>query len=615
MCYNSLTTEIITHFPDTRNGQNHQIPRARFVQSDQCGKGSDSSLKTLFRTLRPYALESVLGPLFKLLEALFELFVPLVVAAIIDHGIATGDTAYIVQRFLILIALGLIGIICSITAQYFAAKASVGAVTHLRHDLYAQIEALSFSDLDRIGVPTLITRLTSDLNTVQSGLNLALRLLLRSPFVVFGAMVMAFTIDAKAALIFLVVILILAAVVFGIMLGSVPAYRKVQEELDALTGTTRENLSGARVIRAFRMEESEREKFASHNDALYRRQLFAGRISALMNPLTFVILNAGIILLLWTSGVRVNTGALTTGQAVALYNYMTQILVELVKFANLIISISKSVTCMKRVDEVLRTEPGMTFPNAEPVEIDNAPAVEFKNVTLRYSEADPALTDMSFTIGRGETVGIIGGTGAGKTSLVSLIPRFYDATDGEVLVDGVNVKDYPANALRSKIGYVLQRAGLFKGTIRSNLLWGNPDATDSELWEALSSAQASDVVASKEDGLDSAVEQNGRNFSGGQRQRLTIARALVGKPEILIFDDSASALDFATDAALRKALAELPYDPTTIIVSQRTSSIRHADKIIVLDDGRIVGIGRHDELLESCAVYREIYDSQYKKEA
>jgi ABC-type multidrug transport system fused ATPase/permease subunit len=571
-------------------------------------------MRNLFRNLGRYKLESVLGPLFKLLEAMFELFVPLVVSDIVDRGIAEGDRTFVLNRFFVLIGLGVIGIVCSITAQYFAAKASVGTAAKLRRMLYAHIEELSFADLDRIGVPALITRLTGDVNTVQNGLNLSLRLLLRSPFVVFGAMVMAFTIDVRAALIFLAVIVILGAVVFGIMLGSVPAYKKVQGELDSLTGTTRENLAGARVVRAFRMEEREREKFASHNDALYKRQTYAGRISALMNPMTFIILNAGIILLLYFSGRRVNEGGLTVGQTVALYNYMTQILVELVKFANLIISISKAVSCMKRIDEVLRTEPAMTFPEEDPAEDPEAPSVEFRNVSLRYSGGDPALTDLSFRIGRGETVGVIGGTGSGKTSLAAMIPRFYDATEGHVFVNGADVKSYPAKTLRDKIGYVLQRASLFKGSIRSNLLWGG-EAGDEDLEAALRSAQASDVAASKEDGMDSAVEQNGRNFSGGQRQRLTIARALVRKPEILILDDSASALDFATDAALRKELASLPYRPTTIIISQRTSSIQHADRIIVLDDGGIAGIGKHAELLETCSVYREIYESQYRKEA
>jgi len=579
-------------------------------------KGRTVFLKQLWKYMKSYTGETILGPLFKLLEAMFELFVPLVVADIVDRGIARGDIGYIVGKFGILIALGIIGIVCSITAQYFAARAAVGTTSKLRRALFDHIQKLSFSDLDRIGVPTLITRLSGDLNTVQNGVNLALRLLLRSPFVVFGAMVMAFTIDASSALIFLAVIAVLSAVVFGIMLGSVPAYKKVQGELDSITGTTRENLTGARVIRAFRMEDDEQQKFAHHNNELNRRQQFAGQISALMNPLTFVILNAGIIVLLYTSGIKVEAGNLTTGQAVALYNYMTQILVELVKFASLIISISKAISCMNRIEEVLVTEPAMTFSETVPAEAAGAPAIEFRNVTLRYtSDADPALDGISFSVNRGETVGIIGGTGCGKTSLVSLLPRFYDASEGEVLVDGVNVREYPAKVLRDKIGYVLQRASLFKGTIGENLRWGKSDASEDDMNEAVASAQAADVIRAKENGLDSAVEQNGRNFSGGQRQRLTIARALVRKPEILIFDDSASALDFATDAALRRELASLDYKPTTIIVSQRTSSIMHADKIIVLDDGIVEGIGRHDELLENCPVYREIYESQYKKEA
>ncbi len=572
-------------------------------------------MKNLFKYLKYYTVESVLGPLFKLLEAMFELFVPLVVADIIDYGIKNGDTAYIVKRFFILIALGLIGIVCSITAQYFAAKASVGCSTRLRRALFDHIQHLSFSDLDKAGIPTLITRLTGDINQVQSGLNLSLRLLLRSPFVVFGAMVMTFTIDKKSSLIFFIVIAILAAVVFGLILGSVPAYKRVQGELDTITGITRESLTGARVVRAFGMEESEREKFAEHNESLSKRQRIAGRISALTNPMTFVILNAGIIILLYFSGVKVNVGELTTGQAVALYNYMTQILVELIKFANLIISISKFITCMKRVSEVLETKPAMSFRETSPSAVDTDTAVEFRGVELKYYEGgDAALSDITFKIKKGETVGIIGGTGCGKTTLVSLIPRFYDATKGQVLVDGIDVKDYPAKELRGKIGYVLQKASLFKGTIRDNLKWGSPDADDSVLDEAIKSAQAWDVIKSKNDGLSAEVEQNGRNFSGGQRQRLTIARALVRRPEILILDDSASALDYATDAALRAELKRLDYKPTLIIVSQRTSSIMHADKIITLDDGKIAGIGTHAELLEKCPVYREIYKSQYKKE-
>lgn len=573
-------------------------------------------MKNLFKYLKSYTLEAILGPLFKLLEAMFELFVPLVVADIIDHGIAAGDTSYIIGRSLILVALGVIGLVCSLTAQYFAARAAVGSSCSIRRALYEHIQKLSFSDIDRAGIPTLITRLTGDVNQVQNGINLALRLLLRSPFVVFGAMIMAFTLDAKAALIFLVVIAILSVVVFGIILGSVPAYKKVQAELDALTGTTRESLTGARVIRAFGMEDSESETFETHNTALKQRQQFAGRISALMNPMTFVILNLGIIVLLQAGGDRVMTGTLLTGEVVALYNYMTQILVELIKFANLIISITKAITCMQRIDAVIQIEPEMTFPASAPTEEKSAPVIEFRSVSVQYTEgSDPALSDVSFKIERGQTVGIIGGTGCGKSTLVSLIPRFYDVSSGEVLVNGVNVRDYPADKLRDKIGYVLQKATLFKGTIRSNLLYGKSGASDADMTEAVAFAQGSDVLAAKENGLDSAVEQGGRNFSGGQRQRLTIARALVRKPEILILDDSASALDFATDAALRKTIRSLPDRPTTLIVSQRTSSIMDADQIIVLDDGRVTGIGRHEDLLETCAVYREIYESQYKKEA
>ncbi len=573
-------------------------------------------MKNLFRYLRSYTVEAILGPLFKLLEAMFELFVPLVVADIIDYGIRNNDTAYIVKQFAVLVLLSVIGIVCSITAQFFAAKASVGCATKLRLSLFTHINRLSFTDIDKAGIPTLITRLTGDLNQVQSGVNLALRLLLRSPFVVFGATVMAMAIDLKSSLIFLAVIAVLMAIVFGIMLGSVPAYKRVQSSLDSITGTTRENLSGARVIRAFGMENGEREKFAAYNNELNKRQQFAGKISALMNPLTLVILNFGIVILLQYSGISVDSGKLTTGQAVALYNYMTQILVELVKFASLIISISKAISCMKRISEVLETEPAMTFPEKSAEENSSAPAIEFDAVSLRYASAgEESLTDITFSVEKGETVGIIGGTGCGKTSLVNLITRFYDVTGGSVRVNGVDVREYTSEDLRGKIGYVLQKASLFSGTIRDNLTWGKSDATDEEIMAAVKSAQAADVIAAKNEGLMSTVAQNGKNFSGGQRQRLTIARALVRRPEILIFDDSASALDFATDAALRRELKSLDYDPTTIIVSQRTSSIMHADKIIVLDDGRIMGIGKHDELLESCPVYREIYESQYKKEA
>ncbi len=573
-------------------------------------------MKKLFKYLNNYAVEAILGPFFKLLEATFELIVPLVVADIIDYGIKNSDKSFILNKFLILIMLGLVGIICSITAQYFAAKASVGCSTRLRKDLFTHVQELSFSDIDRIGVPTIITRLTGDINQVQTGLNLSLRLLLRSPFVVFGAMLMAYNIDKKSSLIFLTVIIVLSIAVFSLILGSVPAYKRVQGELDSITGITRESLVGARVISAFGMEDFEKEKFSQHNSALSVKQRFAGRISALTSPMTFVILNIGIVFLLKYSGIQVNSGNITTGQAVALYNYMTQILVELVKFANLIISISKFITCMNRINEIIDTKPGMDFPTEITAPITNTDtAIEFRNVDMKYTKgADAALSNITFKIKKGETVGIIGGTGCGKTTLVSLIPRFYDATNGEVLVDGLNVKDYPAKDLRNKIGYVLQKASLFKGSIKSNLLWGKSDATARELEEATKDSQAADVVKSKDAGFDSPVEQNGRNFSGGQRQRLTIARALIRKPEILILDDSTSALDYATDAALRNALKKLDYKPTLIIVSQRTSSIMHADSIITLDDGKVAGIGTHEELLENCSVYREIYESQYKKE-
>ncbi len=572
-------------------------------------------MKNLFRQLKFYTAESILGPLFKLLEAMFELFVPLVVADIIDNGIASSDRPYILSKVGILAALAFIGLICSLTAQYFAARAAVGCTGRLRYLLFSHIGKLSFSDIDRVGVSTLITRLTGDLNQVQNGVNISLRLLLRSPFVVAGAMVMAFFIDPRTSLIFLAVIAVLSVVVFGIILGSVPAYKKVQGNLDNLTGTTRENLTGTRVIRAFGMEEAEREKFANYNSELKKSQQFAGMISAFMNPVTLVILNLGIIVLLYSGAIDVNSGKLTTGQVVALYNYMTQILVELVKFANLIISITKSISCMKRVDEILNIQPDMSFVDESAEQKDSEYAIEFRGVCLNYnSGGDSSLSNISFAVEHGETVGVIGGTGSGKTSLINLILRFYDATEGEVLVDGVNVKNYSAHDLRKKIGYVLQKPMLFKGTVRQNLTFGKADATDGEIAEAIRVAQAEDVIKSKENGLDSAVKQYGRNFSGGQRQRLTIARALVGRPRILILDDSASALDFATDAALRREIKNLPYKHTTVIVSQRTSSIMHADKIIVLDDGLIAGIGRHAELLESCVVYREIYESQYKKE-
>ncbi len=573
-------------------------------------------MKKLFQYMKYYKKESILGPLFKLLEALFELFVPLVVAAIIDRGIADRDTGYILRMAAVLLALGIIGLVCSITAQFFAAKAAVGTSCRLRRSLFAHIQTLSFSDLDAEGTSTLITRLTTDVNQVQNGVNLALRLLLRSPFVVFGAMVMAFTIDVKSALIFAAAIPILSVVVFGIMLISIPLYKKVQKNLDGVTETTRESLTGVRVLRAFRMEDNIRDEFSERNKALTAHQKFVGRISALMNPITYIVINFAVILLLQTGAVQVDTGVLTQGEVVALYNYMSQILVELVKLASLIISITKCIASFKRVEAIIETESDMTFPETSCAPRTDAPAVEFRNVHLTYRNAgDESLTDISFKANKGETVGIIGGTGSGKTSLIGLIPRFYDATKGEVLIHGIPVTAYTAEDLRTRIGYVLQKAVLFKGTIRDNLRYGKNDASDEEIYAALETAQALEVVKSKEKGLDSIVEQGGKNLSGGQRQRLTIARALVGKPEILILDDSASALDFATDAALRKALRDLDYAPTVFIISQRTSSIMHADKIIVLDDGAVCGMGTHEELLASSEVYREIYNSQYKKEA
>ncbi len=569
-------------------------------------------MKKLLPFLKPYRKESILGPLFKLLEASFELFVPLVVAAVIDEGLALHDRGTIFTLCGVLVLLGLIGMVCSITAQFFSAKAAVGFAAKVRHALFAHIQTLSFGTLDKIGTSTLITRLTSDVNQVQAGLNLTLRLLLRSPFVVFGAMVMAFTIDVPSALIFAVTIPILCIIVFGIMLITMPLYKKVQTQLDKVLGATRESLTGARFIRAFRMEEASQENFDERNDALAAGQRYVGRISALMNPITYIIINLAVIVLLYTGAIRVETGILTQGALVALYNYMSQILVELVKMANMIINLTKAVASAKRIADVLETEPGQTFPDAEPATVANAPAVEFRHVSLRYGgAAEESLTDMDFAVPAGSTVGIIGGTGSGKSSLVSLIPRFYDATAGEVLVNGVPVQEYPAAALRGKIGFVLQKALLFHGSIRENLLWGNENATDKEIMEAANLAQAGDVIAAK--GLDHVLEQEGRNLSGGQRQRLTIARALVRKPEILILDDSASALDLATDAALRQAIAAIPYHPTVFIVSQRTASLRHADRILVLDDGRIVGSGTHDQLMEACEIYREIHQSQTGK--
>lgn len=564
--------------------------------------------------LKGYRKQSVVAPLFKLLEALFDLLVPLVMADIIDGGIASGDTGYILRRCLVLILLAVVGLVCSITAQYFASQAAVGYATHLRSALFSHIQTLSFSQVDTLGKSTLITRMTSDVNQVQSGLNLFLRLFMRSPFVVFGSMVMAFTIDRKAALVFVLTIPALAVVVFGVMLLTKPLYKQVQARLDGVLGMTRENLSGVRVVRAFNREKDEVTRFENANGQLTKLQLFVGRIAALMNPVTYLIVNFGIIALLRTGAVQVNAGALQQGQVIALVSYMSQVLVELVKMASVIILTTKALACASRIRGVLETEPDMAFPDGDKSASLQSDAVRFSNVSLTYAGAgDESLSNISFFARPGETIGVIGGTGSGKTSLVSLIPRFYDATAGTVLVFGRDVKDYQKNALRQMVGVVLQRAQLFSGTIRENLRYGNENATDDLLWAALKSAQAEEFVRQKPNGLDEPVEQGGRNLSGGQKQRLTIARALVKEPKILILDDSASALDFATDAALRKAIAVLPGAITTFIVSQRAASLKDADRILVLDDGALVGNGTYEQLLADCPVYREIYESQFKK--
>lgn len=568
----------------------------------------------LLAYMKSYKKEAVLGPLFKLLEALLELLVPLVIAAVIDTGIASGDRGYVVRMCLLLVGLGIVGLFFSITAQYFAAKASVGFVTKLRHALFDHMQGLSYTELDTIGTSTLITRMTSDMNQVQSGMNLTLRLLLRSPFVVFGAMIMAFTIDVKAALIFAAAIPVLSLVVFGIMLWCIPLYKRVQRKLDGVLSATRENLTGVRVIRAFCKEEEQISRFDDCNLDLTRTQKYVGRISALMNPVTYILINLAIIWLVYTGALRVDAGLISQGAVVALYNYMSQILVELIKLANLIINITKSVACGNRIQSVFEIRSSLDAPEQAPAPKDFSYAVEFDHVTLRYANAgDDSLSDISFAARPGETIGVIGSTGSGKSSLVNLIPRFYDASAGQVLVDGINVKEYPLDDLRNRIGVVPQKAVLFKGTIRDNLRWGNPDATDAQLLEAVQTAQAGEVLAQK-GGLDFELEQGGKNLSGGQKQRFTIARALVKHPKILILDDSASALDFATDAALRKAIREMPGNPTVFIVSQRTSSLQHADQILVLEDGAVVGAGTHTQLLESCPVYQEIYQSQFRKE-
>ena len=582
-------------------------------------------MKTLLAYLKGYKKESILAPLFKMLEASFELFVPLVMAAIIDVGIANKDKPYIVKMCFVLIALGIIGLVCSITAQYFAAKAATGVGTGIRHGLFEHIQKFTFTEMDQLGTSTLITRMTSDINQIQSGVNLVLRLFLRSPFIVFGAMIMAFTVDVKAALVFVVTIPLLSLIVFGIMLVTMPMYKKVQADLDQVLLATRENLTGARVIRAFNKEEDETKRFENANQILTDAQKYVGRISGMMNPLTYIIVNGAIIALIYVGAVRVDVGDLTQGQVVALINYMSQILVELVKLANLIISVTKAAACLNRVESVLAVKPDMnegdvrweSNSSEEGLELKNkVPVVEFSHVSLTYKgTSDTSLSNINFCAEKGQTIGIIGGTGSGKSSLVNLIPRFYDATEGTVKINGRDIKEYQTENLREHIGVVLQKAVLFKGSIADNLRWGKEDATEQDMYDALDISQAREFVDTKQGGLEFQIEQGGRNLSGGQKQRMTIARALVRKPEILILDDSASALDFATDAALRKSIKEMKNQPTVFIVSQRAASIQYADQIIVLDDGEMAGIGTHEELLKDCPIYQEIYYSQFPKEA
>ena len=581
---------------------------------------NEDFMKRLMMYLKDYKKESILAPLFKLLEAFFELLVPLVMANIIDYGISNRNMGYIGKMGLLLLLLGVVGLASSITAQFFAAKAAVGFSTQLRQALFDHIEDLSFTDIDKAGTSTMITRMTSDVNQVQSGINMTLRLFLRSPIIVFGAMIMAFTIDVKCALIFVVAIPLLSVVVFGIILSTIPMYKKVQAKLDQVLGITRENLTGVRVIRAFHQEAKESDRFRENNEALSAMQIFVGKISACMNPVTYIIVNGAIIALIYTGAVQVNIGNLSQGEVVAIINYMNQILVELVKLANLIVTMTKALACAERVASVFDIGADAAYVGAQDQKLadkvdKSAPFLDFKHVSLTYQGAGaPTLQDMNFTVNRGDTVGIIGGTGSGKTSLVNLIPGFYPATEGEILLEGRDIRTMSDEELRGRIGVVPQKAVLFKGTIRSNLQWGKPDATEEEMWKALELAQASEVVEGKDGKLDATVAQNGKNFSGGQRQRLTIARALVRNPEILILDDSASALDYATDAKLRAAIRTLEDKTTTFIVSQRASTIRHADKIIVLDDGEIAGMGNHDELLKDCTVYQEIYYSQYPEQ-
>lgn len=575
-------------------------------------------MRKLLRFLKPYRIEALLGPLFKMAEALFELFIPLIVANIVDIGIASKDSAYILRQCGIMVILGFVGLACSITAQYFSAKTAVGMATGLRHALFAHIGKLSYAETDRIGTSTLLSRTTADVNQIQTAVNMVLRLFLRSPFIVFGSMIMAFTVSPKAALTFVVTIPTLSVVIFGIMLISIPMFRRVQAKLDRVLGLTRENLTGARVVRAFVRENESVEEFVDANNELTRLQRFTGRFSALLNPLTYVIINLSILAIIWLGGVQVNAGNLQTGDVIALYNYMSQILIELIKLANFIILITKALACASRVNEILDTPEGMKRSDnySQRSTNQNRGAVEFKNVSFAYHKGgESALCDISFAASAGSTVGIIGGTGSGKSSLVNLIPRFYDVTDGSVLVNETDVRAIGTpEELRAQIGIVPQKAELFAGTVRENLLWGCEDATDEELLCALKTAQAASFIKEKEGGLDFVIEQGGRNLSGGQKQRLTIARALVRRPDILILDDSSSALDFATDAALRKGLSHLEYHPTTFIVSQRTAPIRSADLILVLEDGELVGKGTHEELLSTCPVYREIHESQFKGE-
>ena len=568
-------------------------------------------MRKLLRFLKDYKKESILSPLFKLLEASFELFVPLVMAAIIDTGIGNKDGGFILKMCGILILLAIVGLTCSITAQYFAAKAAVGFATKVRHALFDHIQKLSYTEMDTAGTDTMITRMTSDINQAQSGVNMVLRLFLRSPFIVFGAM--AFTIDVKAALIFVVTIPVLSVVVFGIMIITIPLFRRVQASLDKVLGVTRENLTGSRVIRAFNKEQEEIADFDESNERLTDVQLFVGKISALMNPLTYIIINVALVILIWTGAIQVNIGKISQGEVVALVNYMSQILVELVKLANLIITVTKAIACGNRVQSIFEMETSMVDGNGSKKE-DTGYTVEFRNVSMRYKGAGAdTLTGIDFKAKPGDTIGIIGGTGSGKSSVVNLIPRFYDVTEGQVMVDGMDVREYKITDLRDKIGIVPQKAVLFAGTVRSNLAWGKEDATEEEMQQALSVAQAAEVVDKKDGKLDAEVEQGGKNFSGGQKQRLTIARALVKQPEILIMDDSSSALDYATDAKLRQAIHNMPNRPTVFIVSQRAASIMYADKIIVLDDGTVAGTGTHEELLKDCSVYQEIYYSQFKR--